>query len=163
MSRKVDSFASIITNPLPLHTFIVNIPDFQFNAVVESAGLPQDSFREVRLYTQGEVVIYPTIPDSKHEWAIKIPDNDDGKINKEFLRIRNKVYDQKAGMFKLSTWFDVEVFVRDLANKPVLSTVLHGAWLKGRNDVSLANNDPTQAFKWDWLFTYQWLEDKQIK
>lgn len=163
MSRKVNTFASIITNPLPLHTFIVKIPEFDFNEIVESAALPQEVFRQVTLYTQGEPVIYPTTPECKHEWAVKIPDSDDGKINSQFLRIRSKFFDQKTGLFAPKLWFDTEIFVRDLANKPVLSTVLHGCWLKGRGDVALDVSDPTKPLKWDWMFTFQWLEDKQLK
>lgn len=163
MSRKVDNFASVITNPLPAHTFIVNIPSFDFNAVVESTSLPSDELREVVLYTQGEEIHYPTTPNNSHKWNIKVPDNADAKVYQQLMAIRNSRYNQQSGDFTMKGWFDVEIFVRDLAQKPVLSTILHGCWLKSRADVSLDQSQATNPIKWDFQFVFQWPEDKLIK
>lgn len=159
MSRKVQQFANIITTPLNVHNFIVTIPGFVEAIVVESTTFPSDTLREMKLWFQGEEVRYPTIAENSGKWAIKIPENDRGLIRSKLQAFRNSIYDQKTGIIIPALWKDITVHARDLNNQLVFGVILHGAWIRGRNEVQLANSDPSQNWKWDWQFTFQWIED----
>lgn len=163
MSQKVQTFASIITRPLNLHNFLVKIPKFDYSIVIQSTTFPTEEFRMVKLYTQGEEVRYPTIPQNNGEWAIKVPENDDGKIWNQFRTMKNSVYDQVSGLMNPQAWFPIEIYARDLANRPIFLSILHGCWIKGKNDVSLDASNPQNSWQWDFKFVYQWIEDKGVK
>lgn len=161
MSLKVNQFAAIITNPLNVHNFAISIPDAGIASIVVSASaFPSEKLQEVKLHYQGEEIIYPTIAKNDHSWKIKVPENDDGKLRRELDKLKSKSWNQKTGIFVPSTWSTVKVHARDLANNIVFSTILHGAWLVGRDQVELANDDASKNWEWDYEFRYQWLEDK---
>lgn len=161
MSLKVNQFAGVITNPLNIHNFAVSIPDADIaSLIVAAASFPTEKLQEVKLYFQGEEIVYPTIAKNDHSWKIKVPENDDGKVRAELDRLKSKSWNQKTGIFIPASWSNVSVFARDLAGNVVFSTILHGAWLLGRDQVDLQNNDATKNWEWDYEFRYQWLEDK---
>ena len=159
MSRKVQRFTSYITTPLNVHNFVVNIPGFANSILVESTTFPSDTLREMKLWFQGEEIRYPTIAENTGKWEVKIPESDRGNIRSELQRFRNSIYDQRTGLVIPSAWKSVTVTARDLQDREVLSVILHGCWLRGRSEVSLSNSDPTQHWKWDYQFTFQWIED----
>lgn len=161
MSLKVNQFAAVITNPLNIHNFAVSIPDADIaSLIVSSSAFPTEKLQEIKLYFQGEEIIYPTIAKNDHSWKIKVPENDDGKVRAELDKLKSKFWNQKTGIFIPNTWSNVIVNARDLAQNIVFSTILHGAWLVGREQVELQNNDATKNWEWDYEFRYQWLEDK---
>lgn len=161
MSLKVSTFANIITNPLNIHNFIVNIPGVTNGSiVVSSTSFPSEKLQKVILHYQGEEVRYPTIPKNSGEWKVKVPESDSGLIKRELDSLKTDSYSQKTGIFTPKLWKDVEVISRDLENNVVFSVVLHGVWLVGRDDVSLDNSDATKNWEWEYEFCYQWLEDK---
>lgn len=163
MSNKVQAFAKIITQPLNVHNFRVVIPAFDYDFIVQSTQFPTEEMQIVQLFTQGEPVRYPTIPRNSGEWAVKVPENDDGKIWDRFRTLKNRQYDQVNGLMNPQPWFDCQIFARDLANRPVFQTILHGCWIKGRGEVGLDNSNPTNSWIWDFKFVYQWLEDAKAK
>ncbi len=159
MSRKVQSFASIITQPLNTYNFKVVIPEIDFAEIIQSTNFPSEKLRVITLWTNGEPVRYPALPENSGEWAIKIPESDDGKIRSAFENLKRKMYNQQTGMLIPSIWKNVQIFARDMADNVVFSSVLHGCWLRGRNDVVLDSTNPTANWAWDYVFTYQWIED----
>lgn len=161
MSLKVNTFANIITNPLNIHNFIVDIPGVTNGSiVVASASFPSEKLQKVILHYQGEEVRYPTIPKNSGEWKVKVPETDSGLIKSELDALKSNKYSQKTGIFTPTLWEDVEVTSRDLEGNTVFSVVMHGTWLVGREQVELNNADPTKNWEWDYEFCYQWLEDK---
>lgn len=161
MSTKVTRFTQVITNPLNVHNFEVKIPGFDYEIVVQSTRFPSEKLRTVVLYTYGEEVRYPTLPQNSGEWPIAVPDNDDGLIRESLDSFKADMYDQKSGTLSPQEWIDITVRARDLENNEVFKTTLKGAWLIGREDVQLSNNDPSKAWNWDYLFKYQWIDDGQ--
>lgn len=163
MSIKAATFASIITNPMPSHMFEVSIPEINFTAVVESTEFPaQGAVREIPLYFQGEKINYPGLPENGGTWAFKIPDSDTGVIKKEFDGLAAKFYNQKTGVATPQTWKDIKISVKNLKDELVFDCTLHGAWLKQRGNVSLAQNAADTPIKWDYTFVYNWFEDGKI-
>jgi hypothetical protein len=160
MSLKVNTFASIITNPLNIHNFVVEIPEAaNASIVVASTQFPSEKLQKVVLHYQGEEVRYPTIPKNDGVWKVKVPETDSGAIKKELDALKSAVYSQKTGIFTPSRWKDVKVTARDLEGNIVFSSILHGAWLVGRDPVELNNSDPSKNWEWDYEFCYQWIED----
>lgn len=163
MSTKAQTFASIITNPMNLHNFFVEIPGINsdLTLIVESTTYPaQGQHRDVTLWFQGEKVTYPGLPENGGTWAIKIPESDNGVVAKEFHKLAKSMYDQKTGIMTPTVWKDINVFAKDLAGNIVYSVVLHGAWLKQRQPANLNSSTPEAAWKWDYVFYYNWIEDK---
>ena len=160
MSLKVNTFASIITNPLNIHKFVVSIPDASVSSiVVASSSFPSEKLQEVVLHYQGEEIVYPTIPKQDHSWKISVPENDSGSIRRELDKLKTKMWNQQTGIFLPSTWSSVEVTARDLSENPVFKVRLIGAWLVGRDSVSLSNDDATKNWNWDYEFRYQYIID----
>lgn len=159
MSRKVNKFASIITNPLNIHNFVVDIPGFEYSILVSSTSFPSEKLRTVTKYYQGEKIDYPTIPELGGSWEFTIPENDNGIIKKKLDSFKSKMWDQKSGIFVPNLWKNVTVTSRQLDDTEVFSVILHGAYLLGRNSVNLKNSDPTASWDWDYQFRYQWIED----
>lgn len=159
MSLKVKTFTSIITNPLNIHNFVVDIPGFDYSMLVASTVFPSEKLREVILHYQGEEIHYPTIPNNTHHWDVRLPENDDGKVRTALETIKARYYSQTAGTFTPQTWLNVPVYARDLNNNEVFHTILHGAWLQGRDDVQLDNSDPSKNWNWQYRFVFQWIED----
>lgn len=160
MSLKVNTFASIITNPMNVHNFVVSIPGVTNGSiVVSSTTFPSEKLREIILHYQGEEIVYPTLPKNDHSWKVKVPESDSGIIKKEFDVLKKKSYNQKTGLFTPTKWKDVPVVARDLAGNEVFKVILHGVWIVGRESVDLNNSDPTKNWEWDYEFRYQWLED----
>lgn len=162
MSNKVQTFASIITNPMNLHNFEVRIPGVDPNTtlIVESTTFPtQGKFREISLWFQGEKVTYPGLPENGGNWTIRIPESDTGVVAKEFHKLVTAMYNQKTGVMKPTVWKDVEVYCKDLQGNITFSVILHGCWLAQKNQVNLNASTPDQSWKWDYVFVYQWIED----
>lgn len=163
MSLKVATFAGIITQPLNVHNFLVTIPDVSLSVIVSASAFPTEKLREVKLFYQGEEIRYPTIPSNDGSWKIKIPENDDGKVKRQLDALKQNMYSQKTGLFVPSLWRNITVTARDLENNPVFQVIIHGSWIVGREQVDLANNDPTKNWEWDYEFRYQWIEDVDLK
>lgn len=159
MSVKVATFANIITNPLNLHNFLVTIPGVDLAIVVSSTNFPSEKLREIVLWYQGEKIIYPGLPESENKWKVKLPENDDGKVRRAFDSLKSTRYNQKTGIMVPKLWKTVTVTARDLEGNEVFKVNLHGTWLKGRNPVDLANNDPSKSWEWEYEFVFQWIED----
>ena len=166
MSRKINTFASFITQPLNVYNFQIRITsptdkvDESVLMVVESTKFPSEKLREMVLNYQGEKISYPAKPENGGTWTITVPEGDKAQVRKELDRLKNKQYDQKSGVMSPTTWYDVEVFHRDLQDNIVFSIVLHGCWLMGRNEIDLKTEDATSSVKWSYDFKYQWIEDK---
>lgn len=164
MSLKVNTFANIITNPLNVHNFVVEIPDVTNGSiVVSSTTFPSEKLRKVILHYQGEEVRYPTIPKNDGVWKVKVPETDSGAIKKELDALKSNLYSQKTGIFTPKLWKDVNVTARDLEGNEVFRVILHGVWLVGRESVDLNNSDPTKNWEWDYEFCYQWIEDSDAE
>lgn len=160
MSRKVQRFTQIITNPLNIHNFRVTIPMIDFDILVSSTTFPSERLRTVQLFTFGEAVRYPTIPENSGAWQVRMPEDDSGKVHRDFLALKAQMYNQQTGLLVPQLWDDVLVHARDLADNIVFSTVLHGVWFQGRNDVTIDNSNPATNWNWDYQFVFQWIEDK---
>lgn len=143
------------------HNFVVRIPDINLDVdlLVESTQYPSEQLQEVVLHTQGEEVRYPTIPSNQHTWSVKVPESDSGVVRNTLEQLKTSMYNQKTGLFTPSLWKNVHVFARDLADQPRWHVILHGVWMKGHDQVDLNNDQPTQAWKWQYQFIYQWLEE----
>lgn len=164
MSLRLNSFARIITQPMNIHKFIVDIPGVPNGSIVVSAtSFPSEKMRKVVLHFQGEEIRYPTIPANDGTWRVKVPESDNGIIRRELDALKSKRWDQKTGTFVPLLWESVTVHARDLADNIVYSVILHGVWLVGRESVDLNNADPTRNWEWDYEFCYQWLEDQDAK
>lgn len=163
MSLKIKTFASIITQPLAIHNFYIEIPGASTTSIVVSAtSFPSEKMREIKLYYQGEEIRYPTLPQNSGEWKFKVPESDSGIIRRELDEIKAKRYNQKLGTMLPYKWKDITVIARDLNQNPVFKVILHGAWLIGREDVPLDNSDPTKSWQWDYAWKYQWIEDVDL-
>lgn len=160
MSRKINAFHSVINNPLNMHNFEVQIPGFNYAIVVQSTQFPSEKMRTVVLYTYGEEVRYPTLPQNDGNWPIQVPDSDTGVIRESLDSLKAEMYDQTSGLLTPPDMYDIEVRARDLENTVIFKTIMHMAWIEGRDSVNLANNDPTKPWMWDYRFRYNWLEDK---
>lgn len=160
MSRKAQQFANIITQPLNIYNFLINIPAISFSNVVQSSVFPSEQLQTMSLFTQGEEVRYPTKPKNGGQWPINIPEADSGIMRREFEALKSAVYDQRRGIILPTKWYDINVTSRDEADNPVFSAILHGCWILGRQNVNLNAQNVTDSWKWDYLFIYQWLEDK---
>lgn len=160
MSRKVNTFAAVVTQPLNIHNFVVTIPEADNTSlIVESTAFPAEQLQEMILHFQGEEIHYPTIPKNSHAWNVKVPEADSGVIRRELEALKQKIYDQLSGIVTPQVWSNVNVYARDLAGNLVFHVILHGVWIVGRNDVQLSNTDPSQSWKWDYQFRFQWIED----
>lgn len=83
MSRKIDAFRQALGNPLTVHNFVVRLAsvsdmDPNIEIIVQSTSLPSDQLQDVLLHYLGENVKFPTIPSNGGEWAVNIPDNEQG-------------------------------------------------------------------------------------
>lgn len=165
MSRKINTFASFITQPLNTYNFRISIKsltdkvDDNVTMVVESASVPSEKMRTMELSYQGEKISYPAKPELGGEWQITIPENDRASVKRELDRLKNKMYDQKTGMMSPSQWYTVEVHQLDLSDNIVFSCVLHGCWIVGRDSMNLKTDDVSTSYKWQYTFKYQWIED----
>lgn len=161
MSRKAAQLAAIITNPLNVHNFVCIIEGFSTEKalIIESTTFPTEKFREITLWIQGEKVIFPTLPESENRWKFKIPESDSVTVHRDLTAIKGSMYNQKTGRFTPTRFKSIEVIARDLADNNLFSVRMHGAWLKGRDSASLANNNPSESWKWDYEWVYDWIED----
>lgn len=162
MSLKLNSFAQIITQPLNIHKFVVDIPGVTTaGIVVSSTSFPSEKLRYVTLHYQGEEIRYPTIPQNDHSWRFKVPESDSGEIRRQLDSLKSS-WNQKTGILLPSLWKAVTVTARDLQENLVFKVILHGAWMIGRDNVELNNSDPTRNWEWDYEMCYQWLEDVDL-
>jgi len=162
MSRKVAEFASVITTPLNVHNFLVSIPglsDEALNWVVESSQFPTYKFREVVLWAHGEQVKYPGLPEGATDWPFTVPESDSGRLYNILVDLYKEIYDEKSGTMKTPKYRDIQVMARDLQDNIVFHVILHGAWFKGIDPVTLAATDPSQVWKWPASFTFSWIEN----
>lgn len=166
MSRKVNTFASFITQPLNVYNFQIRITspvdkvDEAVLMVVQSAKFPSEKMRTMEKNFQGEKITYPAKPANGGTWTITVPEGDKGQTRRELDRLKNRMYDQKTGTLIPNFWYDIEVFHRDLQDNIVFSVVLHGCWSIGRGDFDLKTDDVSSSVNWSYDFQYQWLEDK---
>lgn len=162
MSNKAQRFAGVITNPMNVFNFEINIPGVNSNCtlVVESTTYPQQGkFRTISLWYQGEQVRYPGLPENGGEWTVRIPESDDGKILKAFHELSSVRYNQKTGVMSPVKFNDITLVMKDLQGNEVYHVVLHGCWINSRNNVNLSAQQAGDSWKWDFVFTYQWIED----
>lgn len=161
MSIKAQTFARVITNPMNVYNFEVRIPGVDYSLIIESTQYPnQGKFRTISLWFQGEQIRYPGLPDNGGEWAFKIPESDDGKIAAAFKKLFDAMYNQKTGQMFHKKWKDIDLFAKDDAGNVTYSVTLHGCWIVSRQNVSVDQSRPGDAWKWDYAFVYQWIEDK---
>lgn len=173
MSNKIQTFTSIITTPQNTHNFTITFEQSgplmsqslldEFNAVsliVQSASMPSDQMRSTMLYVDGEEIRYPAVPQNSGTWGFNVPEAESGLIGSLLQRLRRELWNEKTGAMSASAlqWFNIKVTANDLNSQANFSTLLHGAWIVGRNDVQLAQNAPETNWKWDYQVRYQWLE-----
>ena len=170
MSIKVAAFAKIITQPLNLYNFNITF-DYSVGTdvkndldrimlVVQSTSFPSEKLRKIELYSYGEVVRYPTLPENEGSWKIKIPENDNGDIRSILDSLKTKIYDQKSGALTPPNKTTITVTSKDMADGEVFSVDLHGCWIQGRDSVELSSNNVTDSWNWDYNFVFDWIEDK---
>lgn len=170
MSRKVSSFAQIITRPLNLYNFRVIIPgitDPDIATIVQSTSFPgeADKLQTVTKWYKGERIQYPTVPQNGGMWGINVPESDSGHTRDVLHTLREMNYDQQSGAILPASWMDIQVYAMPQNHVPgdnipdVFSCILHGAWCRGRNDVNMAAENVTGSWNWDYQFVYQWVED----
>lgn len=167
MSRQINRFAGIITQPLNVYNFELRIkslvdevnPDVLLT--VQSTTFPAESMRDMTLNYKGEEIKYPAKPALGGDWTFSIPDNDKGTIQAELDRLKHNTYDQKTGTMTPNPWYDVEVFQKDLRENIVKSVILHGCWLRGRDATTLNTSDVSTSWSNTYTFRYTWLEDKK--
>ena len=170
MSRKINTFAGIITQPLNVYNFVIKINAKGVDAInndilqtVQSTTFPTEQLREMTLNYRGEVITYPAKPQNGGDWSFTIPENDGGQIRKELDKLKNHIYDQQTGVMTPMPWFDVEVMQLDLQENKVFSVVLHGCWLKGRSNAQALNqSEVSTSWTNDYAFHYTWIEDKLL-
>lgn len=173
MSHKVQTFTSIITTPANTHNFTISFEQAgplmpqsllqEFNGlslIVQSTSMPSDQMRSTMLYVDGEEIRYPAVPQNGGTWGFNIPEGESGMVGSLLGRIRRHLWDEKTGAMSASAlqWFNVKVTSNDLNSHAAFSTLLHGCWIVGRQDVNMAQNAPETNWKWDYQVRYQWLE-----
>lgn len=166
MSRKIQTFSSIITQPMNVHNFHVSIPGFEdYALIVQSTTFPSEQMRMTNLYVQGEEVRYAVTPSNAGTWSVNVPETDSGLIRSTLDSLKSAMWDQKSGNLSVSAaqWFDITVTARDLNSEPSFQCILHGCWIVGRGDVNLSQQDPTANWRWDYQFRYNWLEDVALR
>jgi hypothetical protein len=173
MSQKIQAFTQIITTPQNVHNFSLTFEQSgplmpqsllnEFNAVsviVQSTSMPSDQMRSTTLYAHGEEIRWPAVPQNSGNWGFNIPESDTGAIGVILQRLRTELWDPRTGALSANAlqWFNVRVTANDLNSQANFSTLLHGCWLLGRQDVNLSQQNPEQNWKWDYQLRYQWLE-----
>jgi len=167
MSRKISTFASIITQPLNVYNFEIRIKSLVDSVnsdillTVQSTEIPSEQLQSMTLNFQGEEIQYPAKPKTGGDWSFTIPEGDKGQVREELDRLKNAAYDQRTGMMTPQFWYDVEVFQKDLQDNVVFSSVLHGCWLKGRDAQQLDTKNVTDSWSLKYTFRYTWLEEKK--
>jgi len=165
MSRKINGFASFLTQPLNVYNFEIRIKsisdkvDENVLMVVKSTSIPAEKMRKMTQTYQGETISYMAKPDASGEWTFTLPEGDRAQVKKELDRLKHRCYNQDTGMLTPQPWYNVEVYQKDLQDNIVLGVVLHGAWLVGRNSQNLDTADVTKSYEWTYTFQYQWLKD----
>ena len=173
MSQKIQTFTQIITTPANIHNFGISFEQSgplmpqslldEFNDVsmiVQSTSMPSDNMRTTSLWMHGEEVRYAAVPQNSGQWGFNIPESEDGAIASILERIRQHLWDERTGAMSASAlqWFNIRITSNDLNTQASFSTLLHGCWLIGRNDVQMSMQSPEQNWKWDYMVRYQWLE-----
>lgn len=162
MSYKCNTFVQSLTNPLNTHQFKVVIAGVSedITLLVESCDYPaQGAFREITLWNHGEKISYPGLPENGGQWKVKIPENDDGKVAREFKRLTDASYDQKTGKMKPILWKRITVFSQDLQQNNVFHVNLEGCWIMSKSQAQLNGADPSGVWKWDYVFYFNYLID----
>ena len=163
MSRKVDAFRQQIANPMNIHNFLVDIPELgEYAMTIQSTSYPSEQTRVTTLAVAGELVSYPTVPENSHSWSFMIPENDDGRAYNLCEGLRRKYWDQMSGAITTGVdtpYQDIVISARDLNGNIKFRVKLHNAWCLGRQDVNLDQNDPTQNWKWNYQFRFDYIED----
>lgn len=178
MSLKANTFTSFLGNPLNTHNFTVVIPALSdIQILVASTNFPTEQLQEYILWFQGERIKFPSLPTNSGNWTCTMPEGELAKVNNTFNSYMRKVYKQDTGALMFWAFvdkFDIEVYARGLrgtvtdannyTDAPVLGVKMVGCFLKGRQDVNLANNAPTTNWVWTLQFSYdylEWLSDYQ--
>lgn len=166
MSRKVQQFTKNVPYPQNVHNFTVLIPDLlengvDLNLIVESSSFPSYKFRTITLWTHGEPVEYPGLPDGTRTWSVSVPENDKGSVYEIIRSLYKELYNEQTGTLYTPKYRDVQVFARDTQDNIVFHCILHGAWFEGRDIVNLTNSDPTQVWKWPLSFHFHWIENPE--
>jgi len=176
MSIKAQTFQKLLGNPLNTHNFIVEIADpgntlSSIQLLCSSTTYPSEQLQDFVLYFQGERVKFPSIPTNSGTWTATFPEGEYAKLAKALKDHMKKSYNQQTG--KMTHWsltdkFDIVVKARGLreasdSTSELFSVKLVGCYMKGREDVSLANNNPTENWVWTVTFSYDYLEDGDVK
>lgn len=169
MSRKIDAFRQALGNPLTVHNFVVRLAavsdmDPNIEIIVQSTSLPSDQLQDVLLHYLGENVKFPTIPSNGGEWAVNIPDNEQGMAFVNVLKARKMWFEPVTGkMVSMNaTGKNIEVVMRTVNDSEVYKVVLHNCYCKGRDTQQLNAATPTQALTYNATFSYDWVEDVGI-
>lgn len=167
MSRRVEAFRQHIANPLNIVNFELVVPGLDDYAItVQSTSYPSESARVVTLYTRGEDVQYPTVPNNSHTWSISIPESDMGEARRRMEALRAKYWNQTTGAINvgLNNPFDTYIVrARDLNDNIVFSVQLVNAWVQGRGDVALSRQNPETNWAWEYQIRFDYIieEDNQ--
>lgn len=167
MSRRVEAFRQHIANPLNIVNFELVVPGLDDYAItVQSTSYPSESARVVTLYTRGEDVQYPTVPNNSHTWSISIPESDTGEARRRMEALRAKYWNQTTGTINvgLNNPFDIYIVrARDLNDNIVFSIQLVNAWVQGRGDVALSRQNPETNWAWEYQIRFDYIieEDNQ--
>ena len=160
MSVKINAYIEKLGNPLTRHNFVVRSPLLGgIEMLVASTTFPTEQMRDVTLYYLGERIKWPTIPENSGVWTVNVPEGEDGQVYVALGKQKGLIWNQKMGVLIPGVKSQIEVVARTVNDAEVFKVILHGGYIKGPSDVDLDNSDPTQAWRWNFTFSYDWIED----
>lgn len=164
MSLKINAFIKKLGNPLTRHNFVVRSPLLGgMEMLVSSTTFPSEQMRDVILYYLGERIKWPTIPENSGVWNANIPEGEDGQVFVALGQQKGILWNQKLGILQPGIKSQIEVVARTVNDAEVFKVVLHGCYIKGPSDIDLDYMDPTQAWRWNWTFSFDWIENIELK
>lgn len=162
MSLRQAKFAEVLGNPLNTHNFLIRSKLLEgIEILVKSTTFPTEKMRNYTLHYLGETILYPAIPESSGTWACTIPESEAAIVFKKAVYEKGLIWNQKAGLLVPGVKTEIEVVSRDLQDKELFSVILHGAWIVGKDPVSVDNSSATVNWSWNLSFNYDWIEDKE--
>lgn len=159
----------MLGNPLNTHNFIVTIPALSdIQMMVSSTTFPSEQLQEYVLFYQGERVKFPSIPTNSGTWSCTMPEGEFAKMYSAIRKHASTNYNQRTG--RMTHWairdkMRIIVTARGLrgdvdGSDQVFSTALVGCFLRGRQDVSLSNQQATTNWVWNLTFSFDYIEDE---
>lgn len=164
MSKKINAFRTVLGNPLTTHNYKVTctLLGADISMMVAAAPVPTEKMRIITLFYMGERIQYPTVPANSGSWSCQVVDNEKGVVFKKALASKGVMWDQKTGnMIGLSGGLGVDIKLEILGLNEVAAfqTVMKNCFILGLDDNAVNAQDPTNPFKWNIQFAYDWLED----